>query len=133
MHLTCKHGTSGNKDRRYIDTGCRHKESRYILVAVRNHNKGIKLMCLSHTLRGIGNQVSCHKGILHTDMPHGNAVTDCNSRKFHRKPTGFGNAHLHRLADFIQIDMSRNNFIIGAHHSDHRLLHLFLGVAQGIK
>ena len=133
MHLSGKHGASGNKDGRYINTGCRHKESRYIFVTVRNHDQCIKLMCLCHTLCGIGNQVSCNKRILHTDMTHGNSVTDRNRRKFHRKTACFGNTHLHRLADFIQINMPRNNFVIGAHHPDHRLLHLFLCVAQGIK
>ena len=66
-------------------------------------------------------------------MAHGNPVTDRNRRKFHRKASRFGNAHLHRLTNLIQIDMSRNNFIVGTYHADHRLLHFFLGITQGVK
>ena len=132
MYFTGKHRASRHENGRYIDSCRSHEESRNVLIAVRNHHETVKLVCLRHTLRGIGNQVSCNKRILHADVPHRNPVADRNGGKLYRETAGLRNPHFHRLRNLVQIHVPRHNFVVGANHTDHRLLHLFLGKSQGI-
>ena len=90
-------------------------------------------MCHSHSLCRICNQISGNQRIFHAHMPHGNAVADCNGRKYHRSSPCHGNAQFHGIYDFIQVHMSRYDFIIRADNSHQRFFHFFLGDAQSMK
>ena len=133
VYMTCQHGAAADENGRHIDTGCCHQKSRHILVTVRHHNQGVELMSHSHTLGGIGNQVTGYQGVFHAHMPHGDAVADCDSRKYNRSTAAHGNAKLYGFYDFIQVHMSRYDLIIGTHDADQRLLHLFFCQAQRVK
>ena len=48
IYMTGQHRAAGNKNSRDIDSCCRHQKAGNILVAVRNHNKAVKLVSLCH-------------------------------------------------------------------------------------
>ena len=133
LHMAGKHRTAGYKNGRKIESCCCHQKPRYVLVTVWNHNQRVKLMGDCHTLGGICNQISGYQGIFHADMSHGNSVTDCDCRKYHRHTAGLCNSKFHSLYNFIQIHMARNNLIVGTYDSHHRLFHFFRGKSQGIE
>ena len=86
-----------------------------------------------HAFSRICNQVTCHKGILHTDMPHGNTVADCDRRKLSGDSPCHRNAKLHCLCDLIQVHVPRNDFIVGIYNTDQRLFHLFFRKSQSME
>ena len=131
--MTCQHGTSGYKYGRNIDPGSSHQKSRYILITVWHHNKGIKLMCKCHTLCRISDQVSGYQRVLHTYMSHGDSITDSNRRKYNRYTTCFCHAKLDSIYDLVKVHMSRNDLIVGAYNTDHGLLHFLFGKAKCIE
>ena len=112
FYMTCKHRTATYKYCRHINSCRCHQKSRYILIAVRHHNQCIKLMCHCHCFRRICDQISCYKGIFHSDMSHCNSVTHSDCRKYNRCSTCHGNSLFYRINDFVQIHMSRHNLII---------------------
>ena len=124
-YMAGKHRAAADKYSRHIDSCCCHQKSRYIFVTVWHHNKSIKLMCHCHCLCRICDQISCYEGIFHSDMSHGNSVTNCDCREYTRYTSCHGNTHFYCLYDFIQVHMSRNNFIVGAYDTDKRFVHLF--------
>ena len=112
LHMTCQHRAAAYKYGRHIDTcGC-HQKPRYILVTVRYHDQGIELMCQCHCLGRICDQISCYQRIFHTDMTHGNTVADCDRREYYRCTACHGNTLFYCIDDFIQVHMTRNDFII---------------------
>ena len=86
-----------------------------------------------HTFCGIRDQIAGHQRILHTDMPHGNAVTDRDRRKHHRYAACLRHAKLYGVHDFIQIHMSWHNLVVGTDNTHHGLLHLLLRKSESIK
>ena len=65
-----------------------------------------------HCLGGIGDQISGYQRIFHADMSHGDTVTDCDSRKYPGHAARQSHSHLYRFHDFIQVHMTRYDFII---------------------
>ncbi|GFI29358.1 hypothetical protein IMSAGC013_00744 [Lachnospiraceae bacterium] len=118
FHTACQHGPAGYEHRRHIDSCRRHQKPRHILITIRHHHQSVKLMSQRHTFRGIRNQITGNQGIFHAGMPHGNSVTNCNGRKYHRNAAGLCYPQLHCIYNFIQIHMPRNDFIIGAYNSN---------------
>ena len=112
FYMSCKHRSSADKDCRNINSGCCHQKSRYVLIAVRNHNKCIELMRHCHSLCRVCNQISCYKRILHSNMSHRNSITDCDCRKYNRCSASHCNTLFYCIYDLIQIHMSWNDFII---------------------
>ena len=92
VYMACQHGAAADKDGGHVDAGCRHQKSRNVLVTVRYHNQGVKLMGHGHTLGGVGNQVTGYQGILHAHMAHGDAVADCNGRKYNGSTATHGDS-----------------------------------------
>ena len=90
-------------------------------------------MCQSHTLCRITDQISCHKGVLHTCMSHCNSVADCDRRKDDRSTACHCNTHLYCIYDLINIHMTRNDLIVRAYDTNQRLLQLFLCNSECIK
>ena len=112
FHMAGQHRSTGNKHGRNIDSCRCHQQTRNIFITVGNHYKSIKLMGKCHTFRGIGNQISCHKRIFHTDMSHSNTVTYCNCREHNRNASRLCNAKLDSIYNFIKVHMPGNNFIV---------------------
>ena len=133
MDMSCKHRTTADKYSRNVDSCCCHQKSRYILVAVRHHNKGIKLVCHRHGFCGICDQISGNKGIFHSDMSHCNTITYCNSRENDRCTTSHGNTLFYSCYYFIQIHMTWHDFVIGTYNTYQRTFHLFFCKAKSIK
>ena len=113
-----QHRTAANKYRRNIQTSRRHQKSRNIFITVRHHNKGIKLMSCSHTFGRICNQIPCYERIFHTNMAHSNTVTYSNSREDDWCAASHGNAHFYSINNFVNIHMSRYDFIIRTHNTN---------------
>ena len=112
LYMTCQHWTTTDKYCRYIHSGCRHQQSRYILITVWHHNQCIKGMGHCHTLCRICNQISCYERILHSYMPHGNSITHCDCREHNRCSTSHSNAQLNCFYYLIQIHMPWYDLII---------------------
>ena len=66
-------------------------------------------------------------------MPHRNSVADGDGRKYDRNAPCFRYAKLYGVYDFIQVHMTRNDFIIRAYNADHRLFHFFFGKSQCVE
>ncbi len=133
FYMACHHRAAADKDRRNIDAGCCHQQTRYILVAVRDHDQTVKLMRDRHALCGIRDQITGDQGILHADMAHGNTVTYGDGREYHRGSACHGNAEPDRLSDLIQVHMTGNDLVVGADDTDHRPLHLLFGHSKCVK
>ena len=90
-------------------------------------------MCQCHTFCGICDQISCNERIFHTDMSHCDTVTDCDRRKYDRNTACFRYAKFYGVYDLIQIHMPRNDLIVRAYNTDHRLFHFLFGKAKCIE
>ena len=118
VYMTCKHRTTADKYGRYVQSGCCHQKSRYIFITVWHHNQCIELMGHRHRFCGISDQVTGYQGIFHSDMSHGDTVTDRNRRKHDRRTACHGNSLFYCINDFIQIHMTGNDLVIRAYDTD---------------
>ena len=59
--MTGKHRTARTENCRDIKSCRRHKQSRNVFVAVRNHYKSVKLMCHNHSFGRVGDKITCNK------------------------------------------------------------------------
>ena len=66
----------------------------------------------SHSLSGIGDQVSRNKRVFHADMSHCDAVTDCYCREKDRRTACSAHSCLYRLGYLIEVHMARHYFVI---------------------
>ena len=131
--MTCKHWTATDKDCWYIDSGGCHQKSRYVLITVWNHNKGIKLMCHSHTFCRVCNQISCYKRIFHPCMSHCNTITNRDCREYDWCTACHCNTNANCFYDFVDVHMSRYNFIVGADNPNQRFRKFFFCQPKCIK
>ena len=83
--FSCFHRTTGNKYSRDIQSHGSHEHSRSYLIAIRNTDHRICLMCIHHILHAIGYNVTGRQRIQHSIMPHCNTVIYGNSIKFSGK------------------------------------------------
>ena len=90
-------------------------------------------MSNGHTLGRIRNQITGYKGILHSHMAHGNAVTNRNGREYHRHTACFCNTKFYGIYYLINIHMARNDLIIGRYDSYHWFFHFICGKSQSVK
>ena len=118
VDMSGHHRAAADENGRDVDAGSRHQETRNILVAVRNHHQSVELMRDCHALRGIADQITGNQRILHSDVAHGDTITDRNRREHHRHSASLGNAHLHRLSNLVQVHVARNDFVVGADDTD---------------
>ena len=133
FHMTGKHRTSGYEYGRYVDSGCCHQKSRYILITVRDADQSVKPMCHCHTLCGIGNQISRYQRVLHSDMSHCDTIADSNCREHHRCSACFCHAKLNCLCNLIQVHMSWYDLVVRTYDADQRFLHFFFCHSKGIE
>ena len=128
-----QHRAAGDKDCRNINSGRSHQESGNVLVAVGDHYKTVKTVCLRKAFGRVGNQISRDKGIFHSDVSHCDTVADSNRRNHDWHSAGLGYSELYCLRDFIEIHMARDDFTVGAHDADERLLHFLFRKAKCIE
>ena len=133
VDVSGKHGAPGDEDRRDVQPGRGHQKTGYVLVAVRNHDKSVKLMRFRHTLGGIRDQIARDQGILHSLMSHCDSIADSDRRENPRNAAGHRDAHPDSVDNLVKVHMAGDNLIVGAHDSDQRPLHLFLRQPQGIE
>ena len=120
IHPACKHRAAADENGRNINSRRRHQKSGNVLVAVGHHNKSVKAVSQRHGLGGIGNHVAGDKGIFHSPVSHGNAVADRNCGEHNGCASRHCHTQLHRLNNFVEIHVTRNNFIVGADYTDKR-------------
>ena len=106
-HRPSAHKNGGNVQA----CGC-HEKAGNILVTVRHHDKAVKGMSHGHGFCGICDQLSCHKGILHSLMSHGNSIAHCDRRKYNRNAACLRDTLLNRCNYLIQIHMPRHNLVL---------------------
>ena len=133
LDVTGKHRTAADKDSRHVHSCGSHQQTGDILVTVRDHDQCIKVMCQSHALGGVGDQVTGHQRIFHALVSHGDTVTDCNCRKYYRCTASHGNAQLDSFHDFVDVHVSRYDLIIRRNNADQRTFHFFLGHSQCVE
>ena len=133
FQMPCQHRAAGNKDRRDIEAGSCHQEPGNVFVAVRDHDKPVKLMGNGHCFGRVCNQVTRNEGILHPNVAHGNSVTNGNGREHDRCAACSRNPCLNGFCDFIKIHMPGNNFIVRTYHADQRAADLFVGKTERIE
>ena len=131
--MTGTHRTAADEYRRHVHSCGSHQQTGDVLVTVRDHDQGIKVMRQRHALGGICDQITGHQGILHALVSHGDAVTDCDRRENHRCTASHGNAHLNGIDDLVDVHVSRYDLVVGGDNADQRTLHLFLGHSQCVE
>ena len=83
-----------------------------------------------HRLAAIGDQLAGGEGILHADMPHGDAVAHADGREFDRHAARQTDAVLDGLRDVVQVVVPRHALRLRADHADQRELQLLVGQAE---
>ena len=81
----------------------------------------------SHCFGTVCDQFTADERILHAFVSHCDTVADGNSREDDRNTAGKGNALFNSINDLVQIHMSRNDVVLGAHDTDERFLDFFIG------
>ena len=69
-------------------------------------------MSHNHSLGGIGYKIAGDEGILHSDVPHSDAVTNGDGGEDYRGASGHGDAELYRLGDLIKLHVTGDYFVI---------------------
>ena len=127
------HRAAGNKYSRQIKARGSHKHTRNNLIAVRNHNKSVKLMGLRDTFNAVGNQLAGNKRIFHSLVPHRDSVANANRREFNRSSACHSNAGLNSLCNPVKLNVPRNKFIFCANNADKRLIQFLISITRSIK
>ena len=70
---------------------------------------------------------------MHTLVAHDDAVAHADGRYHHRSTTGRVDTCLHRLRNFVQMHMPRNDVTLSGHHRDQRPSHLLFRQPQRIQ
>lgn len=133
VEMARQHGTAGAEDGGDIQPRGRHEQAGDVFVAVGDHDQTVELVGHDHGLRGVGDQVPGHQGVLHSHVAHGDAVTDGDGREHDgcsscRPDAGFDGLH-----DLVDVHMAGHDLVIGADHAHQRALDLLLRQAQGIQ
>src|SRR5699024_9196764 len=126
LYPASHHGAAADKDRWNVDPCGYHQKSRHVLVTVGHHDQSVELVGHGHGLCGVRDQVSCHQGVLHADMSHGNAVTDGNGREHDGRSACHGNSHFYSLDDLVQVHVTRHDLIVGSDDTDQRSVQFLL-------
>ena len=90
-------------------------------------------MCESHCFGGIGNQITGDKRIFHSNVSHSDAVANGNRGKHDGRTACHCHAELYGIYDFVEIHMSRYDFVIGADNTNQRAFLFFFDQSQGVK
>ena len=112
------HGATGNEYSGQIQATSGHQHTRNNLVAVGNQHQGVELMATSDTLDGVGNKLACYQGITHSLVSHGDSVTHTDGGEFDGSSSSHADSSLYGLANFIQINVAGNNFVLGTAHTN---------------
>ena len=92
-----QHGPPADENSRQVQTGGGHEHAGDDLIAVGDHDHGVKGVGGGHDFHGIGDQLAAAQGIFHADVIHGDAVADADGGKFHRRAAGHVDAGLDGL------------------------------------
>ena len=133
FYMTGKHRTAAYEYSRNVDPCRCHQKARYVFVTVGNHDQSIELMSQCHGLCGICDQVTCYKGIFHSNVSHCDSVTYCDCRKYNRCAASHCNAEFHSIYNFVKVHMSRYDLVIRAYDSYQWFVHFFLCHSKGIE
>ena len=130
---TAHHWAAGNNYSRNVHADSCHNHSRYDLVAVWYQNQTVKLMSHGHGFHTVCNQFTGGQGVLHTHVPHGDTITDTDSRNHNRCTAGHPYTRLYSFRHLIQVHMARHDFTVSRNHADQRTFQFFLGISHGIE
>ena len=106
-----EHRSAADDDRRNIQACRRHQHAGHDFVAVRNEHESVKARCHCHGLNGVGDKFAAGERILHSRMPHGNAVANTDGRKLQRRTASGSHTELRRRSNLTQVDMPGNHLI----------------------
>ena len=133
VQMSGKHRTAAYEYSRNIQSGCCHQKSGYVLVTVRDHNQGIKLMCHCHGFRGICDQVSGYQRVFHSNVSHCDTITDCDCREHNRCTACHCYAKFNCLCNLVKVHMTRYDFIVRTYDTYQRSFHFFFCHSKSIK
>lgn len=124
---TGKHGATGNKDRRNVQTTSSKKHARNNLVTRRDEHHTIKLVTLHNALNRVGDNLAAGKGEVHTLMVHGDTVTHADGGCLQRRATRHADTCFNSFSDLIQVIMAGNDVIGRRDNGDEWALDLLVG------
>ena len=101
FYMSGQHRTAADKDCRNIHPCRRHQKSRHIFITVWYHNKCIELVCHSHSLCRICDQISGYQRIFHADVSHSDSVAYRNRREHDGRSSCHGDSQLYCLHNLI--------------------------------
>ena len=129
-HAAGHHRAAGDDHGGQVEAARRHQHAGHDLVAVRDEHHAVKAVGNRHRLAAIGDQLAGGEGILHADMPHGDAVAHADGREFDRHAARQTDAVLDGLRDVVQVVVPRHALRLRADHADQRELQLLVGQAE---
>ena len=127
------HGAAADEDGRDVQAKRRHQHPGNDLVAVGDHDQGIKGMGYSHDLNGIGDQLAAGKGVFHACMSHGNPVANADDGEFDGRSACHADACLYVFGYKIQMNMPGYDFIGGIHNAYQGLCNFFIRIPHGFE
>ena len=128
-----EHRPARDKDRRDVEPRRGHQQAGDVFVAVGDHDQTVELVGHDHGFGGVGDQVAGDEGILHADVPHGDAVAHGDGREHDGRAARGADTGLDGLGDLVEVHVAGDNLVIRADHADQRARQLLVRIAQGIQ
>ena len=128
-----QHGAAGHHDGGHVDARGRHQHAGHDLVAVGNQHERVKAVGLGERFDAVGDELARHQRIVHSLMPHGDAVAHGDGGHLHRRTAGHAHAFLDRLGDGIQVHMAGHDFALRVDHADQGAVQLGVDVTHGLE
>ena len=132
LEVAAEHRAAGNNNRRNVDAGRCHHETRNILIAGRHHHETVKRMGDGHGFRRVRNQLAGNERVLHTLVAHRETVAYSDGREDERHTARKGNALLHGIHNIVQVHVPRNDIVLRADDADQRTIDFFISKAEGL-
>ncbi len=125
---TSFHRSPHHDDRRNIQTGCRHQQTRDDLVARTQQHHGVQLMGLNHQFHIVGDQLAGRQDIVHPDVALSDAIAGGNQSELDRCTGCLQDALLHIFGNQLQVVVPGHDTVPRIGDADQRPREVFIAV-----
>src|SRR5208337_2771983 len=112
------HRAAADENRRDIAAHRPHEHAGHDLIAIGDADHAVEAMGLNDRLHGVGNYLAAWQRVLHTGVPHGDAVVDADGVEDERHAASRADVLLDQLAHLVQMDVAGNDVGIAVANGD---------------
>ncbi len=127
------HRPAADEDGGDIHASGGHQHARHDLVAVGDHDQPVHRVGQRHALHRIGHQFATRQREVHADVPHGDPIADADDVELQGDAASQADASFDGLGDLVQVDMARDELVVGIGNADDRTLQLLWRQSQGVQ